>query len=77
MVAREVEEVANDRIAVWTRRKVIVFGFGDPMNREAQEGGTCDRDDEFCCDCEDHSWTRDGGSGRLSLTAGCNAKFKC
>ena len=49
MIAREVEQVANDRIAPWARREVVVVGFGDPVDPTPQEDGACDREDEFGC----------------------------
>ncbi len=68
MIAREVEEVANDRVALWTRG-VVVFGFRYPMNPKSHEDSTCERKDII-------GWHRERSSrreivwGRPSLKGG-------
>ena len=42
MIAREVEEVANDRVALWTRG-VVGLGLGYPTNPKSHEDNTCER----------------------------------
>jgi len=43
MIAREVEKVANDRVALWTRGEVVVSRFGYPMNPKSYEDSTRER----------------------------------
>lgn len=45
MIAGKVEEVANDRVALWTGGKVIVSRFGYPMDPKPYEDSTCERKD--------------------------------
>lgn len=55
MIAREIEEVANDRVALWTRWEVVVSGFGDPMDSKSDKDSTCERKEEFVCHREPSS----------------------
>lgn len=45
MIAGKVEEVANDRVALWTGGKVVVSRFGYPMDAKPYEDSTCERKD--------------------------------
>lgn len=68
MIAREVEEVANDRVAFWTRG-VVVFGSGYPMDPKSHEDSTCERKDEIGWHRECRS-RRETVWGRPSLKIG-------
>ena len=59
MIAREVEEVANDRVALWTRG-VVGLGLGYPTNPKSHEDSTCERKDII-------GWHRERSSRRETV----------
>ena len=68
MISREVEEVANDRVALWTRG-VVVLGSSYPMDPQSDEDSTCERKDEIGRHRE-RSSRRETVWGRPSLKRG-------
>jgi hypothetical protein len=47
MIARKVEEVANDRVAFWTRGETVVSSFGYPINPKSYEDSRYERKDKI------------------------------